>query len=58
MVQATVKQFKHCSACRSACYCSEAHAAVHWKEGHRRACKELRAALGAQEGENKGEPRD
>ena len=53
-----MKQFKHCSACRSACYCSEAHAAVHWKEGHRRACKELRAALGAQEGENKGEPRD
>ena len=36
--EACVKHFKFCSRCRSAWYCSEEHAAQHWKE-HKKVCR-------------------
>ena len=36
--EATVQQYKFCSACRSAWYCSAEHGALHWKE-HKPTCR-------------------
>lgn len=41
--EATVQQFKFCSACRSVWYCSAEHAALHWKE-HKPVCRATTAA--------------
>ena len=30
--EATVQQYKFCSACRSVWYCSAEHGALHWRE--------------------------
>ncbi|KAI3994150.1 hypothetical protein MKX01_012407 [Papaver californicum] len=37
----TWKGDKICSSCRSARYCSEKHQAVHWRSGHKQACKHI-----------------
>ena len=41
--EATVKQFRLCSACRSASYCSEEHGALRWRE-HKPTCRATVAA--------------
>ncbi|KAI3993687.1 hypothetical protein MKX01_002700 [Papaver californicum] len=37
----TWKGDKICSSCWSARYCSEKHQAVHWRSGHKQACKHI-----------------
>ena len=37
-VESTVLEFRSCSACHSAWYCSAEHGALHWKE-HKPACR-------------------
>ncbi|MCL7050379.1 hypothetical protein MKW94_009200 [Papaver nudicaule] len=37
----TWKGDKVCSSCRNARYCSEKHQAVHWRSGHKQACKQI-----------------
>ncbi|CBK22885.2 uncharacterized protein [Blastocystis hominis] len=32
-------EFKKCSRCKSACYCSKKCQSAHWKNGHREECK-------------------
>ena len=41
--EASVQQFKCCSACRSVSYCSEEHGVLHWKE-HMPICRATMAA--------------
>ena len=41
--EASVQQYKCCSACRSVWYCSEEHGALHWKE-HKPICRATTAA--------------
>lgn len=41
--EATVRQYKFCSACCSTWYCSEEHGAQHWKE-HKPVCRTITAA--------------
>ena len=41
--EASVQQYKFCSACRSVWYCSEEHGALHWKE-HKPVCRAATAA--------------
>ena len=41
--EASVQQYKFCSACRSVSYCSEEHGALHWKE-HKPMCRATTAA--------------
>ena len=48
--EATVQQYKLCSACRSVWYCSAEHGALHWKE-HKPACRATVAAKEAAVGE-------
>lgn len=40
----TVRHFQLCGGCSAVAYCSDAHHAAHWKEGHRRECGALKAA--------------
>ena len=42
--EATIRQFKVCSASFAVAYCSAEHAALHWADAHRRECKALKAA--------------
>jgi hypothetical protein len=42
-----VKQFRMCSACRGAVYCSREHQQLHWR-AHKAACKAARAAAVAE----------
>ena len=47
----TVKEFAHCSGCRSVVYCCAEHQGLHWTK-HKKACREKEAArLAAEEGE-------
>ena len=48
--EATVQQFKFCSACRSVWYCSAEHGALHWKE-HKPTCRATVAAREAAAGD-------
>ena len=41
--EASVQQYKFCSACRSVWYCSAEHGALHWKE-HKPICRATTAA--------------
>ena len=41
--EASVQQYKFCSACRSVWYCSEEHGALHWAE-HKPVCRATTAA--------------
>ena len=41
--EASVQQFKFCSACRSVWYCSEEHGALYWAE-HKPVCRATTAA--------------
>ena len=41
--EATVQQYKFCSACCSVWYCSAEHGALHWKE-HKPTCRATVAA--------------
>ena len=41
--EASVQQYKFCSACRSVWYCSAEHGALHWTE-HKPACRAMVAA--------------
>jgi hypothetical protein len=36
--EAHVAHFKRCGRCRQAVYCCPEHAAVHWRQGHKREC--------------------
>ena len=46
----TVKEFAHCSGCRSVVYCCAEHQGLHWTK-HKKACREKEAArLAAEEG--------
>ena len=46
----TVKEFAHCSGCRSVVYCCTEHQGLHWTK-HKKACREKEAArLAAEEG--------
>ena len=46
----TVKEFAHCSGCRSVVYCCAEHQRLHWTM-HKKACREKEAALlGEEEG--------
>ena len=47
--EATVQQYKFCSACRSVWYCSAEHGALHWKE-HKPTCRATVAAKEAAAG--------
>ena len=49
--EATVQQYKFCSACRSVWYCSAEHGALHWKE-HKPTC---RATVAAREAAAEGD---
>ena len=49
-LEASVRQHKRCSACRSAWYCSAEHAALHWKE-HKPICRATTATQHAAAGE-------
>ena len=42
-LEASVQQYKFCSACRSVWYCSAEHGALHWKE-HKTVCRAAAAA--------------
>ena len=42
--EVTVREFKVCSACRVVAYCSAEHGGLHWAQGHKHECKELKAA--------------
>ena len=42
-MEASVQQYKFCSACRSVWYCSEEHWALHWAE-HKPVCRATAAA--------------
>ena len=42
-MEASVQQYKFCSACRSVWYCSEEHGALHWTE-HKPVCRATAAA--------------
>lgn len=42
--EASVFEFKACSACKAVAYCSSEHAALHWAQGHKKECKSLKAA--------------
>ena len=45
----TVKEFAHCSGCRSVVYCCAEHQGLHWTK-HKKACREKEAArLAAEE---------
>ena len=47
----TVKEFAHCSGCRSVVYCCAEHQGLHWTK-HKKACREREAArLAAEESE-------
>ena len=48
--EATVQQYKFCSACRSVWYCSAEHGALHWRE-HKPTCRATVAAKEAAAGE-------
>lgn len=43
VIERTVREFKQCSACRSAVYCSQEHQMLDWG-AHKTACGALRAA--------------
>ena len=43
-VEATVREFQVCSACRAVAYCSAEHGGLHWAGGHKHECKDLKAA--------------
>ena len=43
-IEVTVREFKVCSACRAAAYCSAEHGGLHWARGHKHECKDLKAA--------------
>ena len=48
--ETTVKEFAHCSGCRSVVYCCAEHQGLHWTK-HKKACREKEAArLAAEEG--------
>ena len=47
--EATVQQYKFCSACHSVWYCSAEHGALHWKE-HKPTCRATVAAKEAAAG--------
>ena len=47
-LEASVQQYKFCSACRSVWYCSAEHGALHWKE-HKPTCRATTAAQQARE---------
>ena len=51
--EASVQQFKCCSACRSVWYCSAEHGALHWAE-HKPICRATVAAKEAAEGGGAG----
>ena len=51
--EASVQQFKFCSACRSVWYCSEEHGALHWAE-HKPVCPATTAAQQAADGVGAG----
>ena len=42
--EATVREFKVCSACRAVAYCSAEHGGLHWAGGHKHVCMDLKAA--------------
>ena len=42
--EATVREFKVCSACRAVAYCSAEHGGLHWAWGHKHECNDLKAA--------------
>ena len=47
-----VKEFAHCSGCRSVVYCCAEHQGLHWTK-HKKACREMEAArLAAEEADN------
>ena len=48
--EATVQQYKFCSACRSVWYCSAEHGTLHWKE-HKPTCRATLAAKDAAAGQ-------
>ena len=50
--ESTVLEFRSCSACRSAWYCSAEHGALHWTE-HKPACRATVAAKHAAAAEDK-----
>ena len=51
--EASVQQYKFCSACGSVWYCSEEHGALHWTE-HKPVCRATTAARQAAAGEGAG----
>ena len=53
--EASVQQYKFCSACRSVWYCSEEHGALHWTE-HKPVCRATTAAQQAADGAGGGAP--
>ena len=40
--EASVKEFKLCSACKAVAYCCAEHGALDWAEGHKAACKGMK----------------
>ena len=44
----TVKEFAHCSSCRTVVYCCGEHQGLHWTK-HKKACREKQAELLAAE---------
>ena len=54
----TVKEFAHCSGCRSVVYCCVEHQGLHWTK-HKRACRAKQAALlAAEEADNEAAATD
>ena len=51
--EASVQQYKFCSACRSVWYCSAEHGALHWAE-HKPACRATTAVQQAADGAGAG----
>ena len=48
----TVKEFAHCSGCRSVVYCCAEHQGLHWTK-HKKACRAKQAELlAAEEADN------
>ena len=43
-VEATVREFQVCSACRAVAYCSAEHGMLHWTRRHKHECKDLKEA--------------